>query len=108
MKKLISITAVILISIGAALFLSYNAGRRSGAEVEYVRVINAVADAYEYDPSEVEMDAGLTDSDGATVAKPIHRCGVPTKEGPACRRRVKAEGDRCFLHKGSMPERDKR
>jgi len=33
-------------------------------EFEYERVVSAVAEAYHRDPSEVEMDAGLVDSEG--------------------------------------------
>lgn len=58
---------IALITIAAftlTLFVTYEAGKREGADAEYSRVVNKIADAYGYDPSEVEMDAGLIPEPG--------------------------------------------
>lgn len=51
--------AVILLLVGA-----YLLGERDGREREYIRVVSAVAEAMQADPSEVEVWAGLTDEHG--------------------------------------------
>lgn len=33
------------------------------------------------------------------TAKPAYYCGATTKKGTACKRRVKAQGTRCYQHK---------
>ena len=37
---------------------------------------------------------------GPDAEKPVYYCNAPTKKGTPCRRRVKAAGLRCYLHKG--------
>ena len=38
--------------------------RRAAQDAEYIRVVATIADHYEIDPSELEMDCGLVDEDG--------------------------------------------
>lgn len=37
---------------------------QAARDAEYMRVVSQVAEAYGYDPSEVETDAGLVDENG--------------------------------------------
>ena len=64
MKTKLLMALVITVALALIVMVSYTAGTRAGTNREYVRVVNAVADAYGCDPSEVEMDAGLVDSYG--------------------------------------------
>lgn len=61
-RLLIALVAIAALTI--SLYVTYEAGRREGADAEYTRVVNKIADAYGYDPSEVEMDAGLIPEPG--------------------------------------------
>jgi len=35
--------------------------------------------------------------------KAVHYCNALTKKGTPCQHRVKADGDRCFMHQGKPP-----
>lgn len=37
--------------------------------------------------------------------KPVYLCGAPTKKGTPCKRRVKAQGARCWQHQETKPSR---
>jgi hypothetical protein len=39
------------------------------------------------------------DATEASESKPVHTCAGMTKKGEKCKRRVKNEGDYCFMHK---------
>ena len=63
----------LLVVLSAALVLAgtFTLGRvsgiRSAREAEYVRVVNQIAETYQKDPSEIEVECGLTDASGKIV-----------------------------------------
>jgi hypothetical protein len=68
MRRLLTVVSaggyVLPIALVVLLAAAYLLGERDGRSREYIRVVNAVAEAMNADPSEVEVWVGLTDGQG--------------------------------------------
>lgn len=88
MKKVIPILLVAFAALVIAVALFSNAGAKYRINLDT--------------PAAAQLPAKppMPDSQPSATPKPAHYCGAKTKSGEPCRRRVKNEGDRCFMHLG--------
>lgn len=65
LQLLVALSAAL--ALAGAFMLGRASGARSAQQAEYERVVLQVAEAYGRDPSEIEVECGLTDASGRIV-----------------------------------------